>query len=347
MSATIALFLKLSPPLRAEDERMALVEALSAGLIDVICSDHDPQDVETKRLPFAEAAAGAIGVETMLSASLRLVAAGPCRAAPPHPRDDRPSGRDPQAAGRQAFGRRAGGRHPLRSGRTLCARSGLASFALPQYALRRGPARGPGQDDAGCRAGRARIVSPKEPSLNRRRLEARMVGISYGGALALALGYCLGSIPFGLVLTKLFGAGDLRSIGSGNIGATNVLRTGRKGLAAATLLLDALKATLAVVAASWAFGPPTGLAAAAGAILGHMYPVWLRFRGGKGVATYLGGLIGLAWPAAIAFVVVWLAVAASRATPPRRPWRRRSFRRSPWRRSARAARRSPWPRSRR
>jgi len=137
-----------------------------------------------------------------------------------------------------------------------------------------------------------------------------MIGISYGGALALALGYCLGSIPFGLVLTKLFGAGDLRSIGSGNIGATNVLRTGRKGLAAATLLLDALKATFAVVAASWAFGTPAGLAAAAGAILGHMYPVWLKFRGGKGVATYLGALIGLAWPAAIAFVVVWLAVAA-------------------------------------
>jgi acyl phosphate:glycerol-3-phosphate acyltransferase len=137
-----------------------------------------------------------------------------------------------------------------------------------------------------------------------------MVGVSYGGALALALGYCLGSIPFGLVLTKLTGAGDLRSIGSGNIGATNVLRTGHKGLAAATLALDALKATLAVVLAWVAFGPPTGLAAAAGAVLGHMYPVWLKFRGGKGVATYLGGLIGLAWPAAVVFAVVWLAVAA-------------------------------------
>ena len=137
-----------------------------------------------------------------------------------------------------------------------------------------------------------------------------MVGFSYGGALALALGYLLGSIPFGLVLAKFAGAGDLRSIGSGNIGATNVLRTGRKGLAAATLLLDALKATLAVVAASRAFGPEIGLAAAAGAILGHMYPIWLRFRGGKGVATFLGGLIGVAWPAAIVFVVVWLAVAA-------------------------------------
>jgi acyl phosphate:glycerol-3-phosphate acyltransferase len=147
-------------------------------------------------------------------------------------------------------------------------------------------------------------------SFNPRRLEARMVGVSYGVALALALGYCLGSIPFGLVLTRLFGAGDLRSIGSGNIGATNVLRTGRKGLAAATLALDALKATFAVVLAWWAFGPPTALAAAAGAALGHMYPVWLKFHGGKGVATYLGGLIGLAWPAAIVFALVWLAVAA-------------------------------------
>jgi acyl phosphate:glycerol-3-phosphate acyltransferase len=137
-----------------------------------------------------------------------------------------------------------------------------------------------------------------------------MVEISDGAALGLALGYLLGSIPFGIVLTRLAGAGDLRSIGSGNIGATNVLRTGRKGLAAATLLLDALKATLAVLLAAWAFGPSSALAAAAGAILGHLYPVWLKFRGGKGVATFLGGLIGLAWPAAIAFAVVWLAVAA-------------------------------------
>jgi glycerol-3-phosphate acyltransferase PlsY len=137
-----------------------------------------------------------------------------------------------------------------------------------------------------------------------------MVEISYGAALGLALGYLLGSIPFGIVLTRLAGAGDLRSIGSGNIGATNVLRTGRKGLAATTLALDALKATLAVVLSAWAFGPSSALAAAAGAILGHLYPVWLKFRGGKGVATFLGGLIGLAWPAAIAFAVVWLAVAA-------------------------------------
>ena len=128
-------FLKLMPPLRDEDERSALVEALASGLVDIICSDHDPQDVETKRLPFAEAAAGAIGVETMLSASLRLVAGGQCDAAAPHPRDDRATGRDPEVARRQALGRRAGRRHPLRSGRALCARSGLAPFALPQHAL--------------------------------------------------------------------------------------------------------------------------------------------------------------------------------------------------------------------
>ena len=137
-----------------------------------------------------------------------------------------------------------------------------------------------------------------------------MIGFSHGAALALVLGYFLGSIPFGVILTRLAGAGDLRSIGSGNIGATNVLRTGRKGLAAATLVLDALKATAAVLLAHVLFGPGSILAAAAGAVFGHLYPVWLKFRGGKGVATYLGALIGVAWPAAIAFALVWLAVAA-------------------------------------
>jgi len=136
-----------------------------------------------------------------------------------------------------------------------------------------------------------------------------MVGVSYGAALALALGYLFGSIPFGLILTRLAGAGDLRALGSGNIGATNVLRTGRKDLAAATLVLDALKATAAVVLGALLFGPTAALPAAAGAILGHLYPVWVKFRGGKGVATYLGGLLGVAWPAAIAFAIVWLAVA--------------------------------------
>jgi glycerol-3-phosphate acyltransferase PlsY len=127
---------------------------------------------------------------------------------------------------------------------------------------------------------------------------------------ALALGYLLGSIPFGLVLTRLAGKGDIRSIGSGNIGATNVLRTGSKPLAALTLVLDCLKATAAILLTQLLFGRDTGAAAAAGAFIGHLYPVWLKFRGGKGVATYLGALIGLAWPAAIVFAIVWLAVAA-------------------------------------
>jgi glycerol-3-phosphate acyltransferase PlsY len=126
--------------------------------------------------------------------------------------------------------------------------------------------------------------------------------------LALAFGYLLGSIPFGLILTRLAGTQDLRSIGSGNIGATNVLRTGRKGLAAATLLLDGLKATAAIlVARNW--GMEAAMAAGAGAFLGHLFPVWLGFKGGKGVATYLGCLLGLIWPAAFVFAAAWLATA--------------------------------------
>jgi glycerol-3-phosphate acyltransferase PlsY len=127
--------------------------------------------------------------------------------------------------------------------------------------------------------------------------------------LALLIGYLLGSIPFGLVLTKLAGTSDLRSIGSGNIGATNVLRTGRKGLAAATLVLDALKGTLAVIIAGYLWGPNAAMLAGLGAFLGHLFPVWLKFRGGKGVAVYIGILIGLFWPAAIVFCLVWLALA--------------------------------------
>jgi len=128
--------------------------------------------------------------------------------------------------------------------------------------------------------------------------------------LAFALGYLFGSIPFGLVVTRLAGTPDIRAIGSGNIGATNVLRTGSKSLAAATLLGDALKGTAAVLLARHFLAPEAGLAAALGALLGHIFPVWLRFQGGKGVATYIGLLIALAWPAAIAFCLIWLAVAA-------------------------------------
>jgi len=127
--------------------------------------------------------------------------------------------------------------------------------------------------------------------------------------LAFTVGYLLGSIPFGLILTRLAGTEDLRSIGSGNIGATNVLRTGRKGLAAATLLLDAFKGTLAVIIAGYFAGAEAAMVAGLGAFLGHLFPVWLKFKGGKGVAVYIGILIGLFWPAAILFCIIWLATA--------------------------------------
>jgi glycerol-3-phosphate acyltransferase PlsY len=146
--------------------------------------------------------------------------------------------------------------------------------------------------------------------------------------LALVIGYLFGSIPFGMILTRLAGTQDLRSIGSGNIGATNVLRTGRKGLAAATLLGDMLKGTVAVLIGGWLGGPSAAMVAALGAFLGHLFPIWLGFKGGKGVATYIGVLLGLFWPGALAFCAVWLVVAwltryssaaaliASAVTPP-------------------------------
>jgi glycerol-3-phosphate acyltransferase PlsY len=127
--------------------------------------------------------------------------------------------------------------------------------------------------------------------------------------VSLVLGYGLGSVPFGLVLTRAAGLGDIRSIGSGNIGATNVLRTGRKGLAAATLLGDVFKGTVAILIARWFAGEGAAMAAGVGAFLGHLFPVWLGFKGGKGVATYIGCLLGLHWPAALAFCGVWLAMA--------------------------------------
>jgi glycerol-3-phosphate acyltransferase PlsY len=148
---------------------------------------------------------------------------------------------------------------------------------------------------------------------------------SFYGLLALVAGYLLGSIPFGLILTRAAGLGDVRTIGSGNIGATNVLRTGNKGLAAATLVLDALKGTLAVLLVwdiALRFGGSPGLGhrhiedalaysqiAGLGAFLGHIYPVWLRFLGGKGVATFIGVLIGMHWPAALWFGIIWVGVA--------------------------------------
>ncbi|MCF4129057.1 glycerol-3-phosphate 1-O-acyltransferase PlsY [Methylobacterium sp. SyP6R] len=146
-------------------------------------------------------------------------------------------------------------------------------------------------------------------------------------ALWLAVGYLFGAIPFGLILTRFAGLGDVRAIGSGNIGATNVLRTGRKGLAAATLLGDALKGTAAVVLASRLGGQEAAMAAGLGSFLGHLFPVWLGFKGGKGVATFIGVLLGLFPLGVLVFAVIWIglafllryssasALAASAATP--------------------------------
>ncbi|AQS47048.1 MULTISPECIES: glycerol-3-phosphate 1-O-acyltransferase PlsY [Thioclava] len=139
-----------------------------------------------------------------------------------------------------------------------------------------------------------------------------MPGIENGSAwlgLVAALGYLLGSVPFGLVITKLFKLGDLRKIGSGNIGATNVLRTGSKSAALATLLLDSGKGAIAVLIARYVLGETAAQVAGAAAFIGHIYPVWLRFQGGKGVATFLGTMIALAWPVGLATCAVWLVTA--------------------------------------
>lgn len=136
-------------------------------------------------------------------------------------------------------------------------------------------------------------------------------GWATASAAALVIGYLLGSIPFGLLLTRAAGLGDIRQIGSGNIGATNVLRTGNKGLAAATLLLDAAKGAVAVLIARYYLGETPAMLAGLAAFIGHIFPVWLGFKGGKGVATYLGVLTALAWQCALVFAALWLTVAAA------------------------------------
>jgi glycerol-3-phosphate acyltransferase PlsY len=138
---------------------------------------------------------------------------------------------------------------------------------------------------------------------------APLWGALPAGLAALGFGYLAGSIPFGLIITRLAGMEDIRAIGSGNIGATNVLRTGRKELAAATLLCDALKGTLAVLVTRYLGGPELAIVAGFGAFIGHLFPVWLKFRGGKGVATFIGLLLAFAWPIVAGYGVVWLAVA--------------------------------------
>src|SRR5262245_64258637 len=143
---------------------------------------------------------------------------------------------------------------------------------------------------------------------NRFRQNCLRIRMTY--VLAFAFGYLLGSIPFGLLLTRAARPPGIRPPGSGNLGSTNVLRTGRKWLAATTLLCDMFKGTVAVLVAKH-FGMDAALAAGLGAFVGHLFPVWLSFKGGKGVATYIGVLIGLYWPAALAFCVIWLSIAAA------------------------------------
>jgi len=135
--------------------------------------------------------------------------------------------------------------------------------------------------------------------------------VTHEWQMAALFGYLLGSIPFGLLLTKLFQAGDLRSIGSGNIGATNVLRTGNKGLAAATLLLDGGKGTVAVLLAGYWYAPDAAIVAGMMAVIGHNFPMWLGFKGGKGVATTFGVLLALSWPAGVVTLLTWLLVAVT------------------------------------
>ena len=162
-------------------------------------------------------------------------------------------------------------------------------------------------------AGHKLSDSPPHPALSPPWEERKSIGraaMTVHVVLAVFVGYLLGSIPFGLVLSRLAGVGDIRRIGSGNIGATNVLRTGSKGLAALTLMLDVGKGC-AAAAIAWRWGEPAALVAGLCAILGHMFPVWLGFRGGKGVATALGVLIALAWPVALAAALIWLAVACA------------------------------------
>ena len=328
-------FLKLSPPLRHEDDRQAVIAALADGVIDVVVSDHNPQDVETKRLPFAEAADGAVGLETLLSAALRLVHAGDMplpkllHALATRPADilGLPGGRLTPGAPADLILVDIDAPYVLDK-RELHSRSKNSPFdearlqgrVLKTFVggrLVHGRSVVPGEPQAQGRgpssADDSWIPFPLRPPPPAGDDMPHSMNWSLDAPYflaALVFGYLLGSIPFGLVFTRLAGLGDVRKIGSGNIGATNVLRTGRKGLAAATLLADALKGTLAV-AIAWQWGANTAVLAAFGAVLGHLFPVWLGFKGGKGVATFLGCLLALKPAAALAFAVLWLAVAAA------------------------------------
>ena len=296
-------FFKMSPPLRNEDDRKALVAAVEEGLIDVVMSDHNPQDVEVKRLPFAEAAPGAIGIETMLPAGLRLVHNGELKLMTLlKALSTRPAELLGLAGGSLAAGRagRCGGD---RSGRALGARPRRAEIEMPQHAVRRGP-------DAGPRRAHHR----RRPDGVRIRVIISPLGgtqwTHFTSSSRLIIGYLLGSIPFGLILTRLAGSGDIRSVGSGNIGATNVLRTGRKGLAAATLARRHAQGHRRGPADAENRRHRPGAGRGLRAVLGHVFPVWLNFKGGKGVATYIGVLIAVSWPVALSFAIIWAMVAA-------------------------------------
>ena len=286
-------FFRLKPPLRSEDDRAAMVRGLAAGDIDVIVSSHDPQDADTKRHPFAEAADGAIGLETLLAAALRLYHNGEIGLLPllramtinpakllglpvGPPREGR-AGRPDPGRPRPALGGGQGARLRARSKNSPFDESKMQGRVLLTMV-------------AGNPCTNTLAPSAADAA---RSAEALVMGhlFSVYGLLALLAGYLLGSIPFGLLLTKAAGLGDVRNIGSGNIGATNVLRTGHKGLAAATLLLDALKGTVAVllvydIARAAGSAPVDAITychiAGLGAFLGHIYPVWLRLSGRQG-----------------------------------------------------------------
>src|SRR5262249_45363047 len=216
--------------------------------------------------------------------------------------------------------------HRDRSGHALGARPGRPQITVQEHAVRRSPLLRPRRAyycrrTDGLRACRLeRFRAKRAPvRVKKTRKEERLMRGRYEGAppmgpeaflpVAFVIGYFFGSIPFGLILTKLAGTQDLRSIGSGSIGATNVLRTGNKWLAAGTLLGDMLKGTVAVIISGSLWGPSAAMLAGLGAFLGHLYPVWLKFKGGKGVATYIGVLLGLFWPAVVVFGAILLSIA--------------------------------------
>ena len=221
-------FFRLSPPLRAEDDRLAMIEALRDGTIDIVVSSHDPQDVDTKRLPFADAADGAIGLETLLAVALRLYHNGDLPLLRLIEVLSTAPGEIVRPARRLAGARKCRRSRRGRSRRTVDRQRRRDPVALEEHLLRGRAAAGQSLANDGC--GPHSVLGL---TLARERQRARGLSMSYVPFVALAFGYLLGSIPFGLLITRAAGLGDVRNIGSGNIGATNVLRTGNKGLAAA------------------------------------------------------------------------------------------------------------------